>query len=135
MSTGNWRGYIATWKIENGLLYLVKLDAWICRDWNENTCRKVNLRRLFGKRYRDDKILADWFSGVLRMPDGKILQYVHMGYGSVYEREITLEVTSGKVVAESTVDNTRRTLPSELELQRQELEKMKPKPSRCMEAR
>jgi len=51
-----------------------------------------------------------------------------MGYGSVYEREITLRVESGKVVAESTIDNTQRVLPSQLELQRQELEKMKPKP-------
>jgi len=55
-------------------------------------------------------------------------QYAHMGYGSVYEREITLRVESGKVVAESTIDNTQRVLPSQLELQRQELEKMKPKP-------
>jgi hypothetical protein len=128
MSTGNWRGYVATWKIENGFLYLVKLDAWICRDWAANTCTKVNLRRLFGKRYRNGRILASWFSGDLRMPDGKMLQYVHMGYGSVYEKEITLQVKSGKVVAESTVDNTQRALPSQLELQRQELEKMKPKP-------
>lgn len=44
MSTGNWRGYVATWKIENGFLYLVKLDAWICRGWAVNTCTKVNLR-------------------------------------------------------------------------------------------
>ena len=128
MSTGNWRGYVATWKIENNLLFLVKLDAWICRDWNGNTCRKVSLPRLFGKRYRKGKILADWFSGTLTMPDGKMLQYVHLGYGSVYERQITLEVKGAKVVAESTVDNTKRTLPSELELQLQELEKMKPKP-------
>jgi hypothetical protein len=128
MSTGNWRGYVATWKIENDHLYLVKLDTWICRGWNENTCRKVNLQRLFGKRYRNGKVLANWFSGELRMPDGKMLQYVHMGYGSVYEREIMLRIESGKLVNESTIDNTRRTLPSELELQHQELEKMKPKP-------
>ncbi len=128
ISTGNWRGYIATWKIENGFLYLVKLDAWICRDWNKSTCTKVNLKRLFGKRYRNGRIQAKWFSGELRMPDGKMLQYVHMGYGSVYEREITLQVKSGKIVAESTIDNTQRVLPSEFELQRQELEKMKPNP-------
>ena len=39
ISTGNWRGYLATWKIEDGLLYLVKLDAWICRDWGQDNCR------------------------------------------------------------------------------------------------
>jgi hypothetical protein len=130
MSTGNWRGYVASWKIEDDHLYLIKLDAWICRGWNENRCQKVNLRRLFGKRYRDGKVLANWFTGVLTMPKGKLLQYVHMGYGSVYEGEITLEVESGHVVAESMVDNTQRALPSEIELERQELEKMKPKPPR-----
>ena len=56
-----------------------------------------------------------------------MLQYVHMGYGSVYEREIVLEVKSGSVVGESTIDHTKTELPSELELQRRELEKMKPK--------
>ena len=126
-STGNWRGYVATWTIENNILYLVKIDAWTCNQ-NLKHCRKVELRNLFGSRYRDGKVKADWFSTDLRMPDGKMLRYVHMGYGSIYEREITLTVDSGKVVKESMVDNTNRTLPSALELERQELEKMKPKP-------
>ena len=130
MSTGNWRGYVATWTIENGSLYLVKIDAWICRGWDEKNCGKVELSRLFGRRYRKGKVKADWFSGELRVPDGKLLQYVHMGYGSVYEREITLSVESGRIVRESMSDNTQKSLPSELELQRQELEKIKPKPLR-----
>lgn len=127
MSTGNWRGYVATWTIEDNFLYLVKIDAWTCPR-NFKNCQKVDLARLFGSKYRDGKVKADWFSGDLRIPDGKMLQYVHMGYGSVYDREITLTVDSGKFVKESIVDNTNRTLPSRLELERQELEKMKPKP-------
>lgn len=127
LTTGNWRGYVATWTIENNFLYLVKIKAWTCNR-NLTGCRKVEIRNVFGGRYRNGKVRADWFSGDLLMPDGKMLQYVHMGYGSIYEREITLRVKSGKVVEESTVDNTTRTLPSPLELQRQELEKMRPKP-------
>ena len=127
MTTGNWRGYVATWTIENNFLYLVKIDAWTCNRSLEH-CRKVELPKLFGRKYRNGKVRADWFSGELRIPEGKMLQYVHMGYGSIYEREITLTVDSGKVVKESMVDNTIRTLPSVLELQRQELEKMRPKP-------
>jgi hypothetical protein len=130
VSTANWRGYVATWAIENGFLYLVKIDAWICRDGDAKSCRKVKLRRLFGSRYRDGKVKANWFSGDLCLPDGKLLKYVHMGYGSVYERELTLSVESGRVMKESVVDNTRITLPSELELQRRELEKIKPNPVR-----
>jgi hypothetical protein len=81
-------------------------------------------------RYRNGKVKANWFSGDLRLPEGKLLQYVHMGYGSVYERELTLSVESGRVTKESVVDYTQITLPSELELQRRELEKMKPNPVR-----
>lgn len=128
-STGNWRGYVATWTIEDSVLYLVEIDAWFCRGRDLDKCEKVELKNLFGNRFRDGRVKADWFSGELRVPDGKQLRYVHMGYGSVYEREIVLTVEGGKVVGEKTVDNTQRRLPSELELQRQELEKMKPTPT------
>ena len=128
MSSGNWRGYIATWSIEDGSLYLVGIDSWICGSMVSRNCRKATLKNLFGRKFRAGKVKADWFTGELRVPDGKMLQYVHMGYGSVYEREIILQVESGRVVGESVIDNTKRVIPSEIELQRQELEKMRPKP-------
>ena len=128
ISSGNWRGYVATWKIEDGFLYLVKIDSWICRKPASSACRKVNLKRLFGRKYRGDKVRADWFSGDLRMPDGNQIQYVHMGYDSIYEREIILNVMSGKVVGESIVDNAQKMLPIAPPLP--EVEKTKPKPQR-----
>jgi hypothetical protein len=128
ISSGNWRGYVATWKIDGGSLYLVEIDSWICAERFSDDCRKANLRGLFGQKYRAGKVKADWFTGLLRVPDGKMLRYVHMGYGSVYEREIVLKIGAGKVVGHSVIDNTKKQLPSELELQQQELEKMKPKP-------
>lgn len=126
VSSGNWRGYVATWEIEDGFLYLVKIDSWICRKPTASGCRKVNLKSLFGRKYRGGRVRADWFSGELRMPDGSQIQYVHLGYGSIYEREITLNVMSGKVVGESIVDNAQKLLPTEPP--RPELEKMRPKP-------
>lgn len=48
-----------------------------------------------------------------------------MGDGSVYERDIVLTVEAGKVTKTVTIDNTKLQLPSELELERRELEKMK----------
>jgi hypothetical protein len=120
MTTGNWRGYIATWEIKDGTLYLTHVKAWI-----EN--RRVTLQRLFGKRVRKGKVKASWFSGELRIPDGKMLQYVHMGYGSVYEREIFLTVEKGRITDKAIIDNTPRYLPSEIELMKQELDKMKKK--------
>ena len=125
--TSNWRGYVANWEVEGDTLYLVGLDSWICKDLRPENCKRADLKELFGEKLRDGKVKADWFTGELRMPDGEQLQYVHMGYGSVYEREIVLKVEKGKVTGEEVIDNTKRALPSEMELQRRELEKMKPK--------
>ena len=132
-SSGNWRGYVATWEIIGDRLYLSKIDSWFCgaysRSRRNKGCRRVTLPELFGKKVVHGRVLASWFSGELRVPDGKRLEYVHMGYGSVYERDILFEVKAGRVLKREVVDNTNRARPSNLELQRQELEKLKKSPS------
>lgn len=85
-STACWRGYQGTWQIADGRFYLVGLRG----RW-----------RLSG----DEPLLADWFSGVLRIPQGQMLHYVHMGYGSVYEQEIHIRIEKGAVVASRIKDN------------------------------
>jgi hypothetical protein len=117
ISTGNWRGYVATWEIKDNVLYMRNIDSWI-KD------RRVTMTELFGDQYKDGRVKASWFSDELRIPDGKELQYVHMGYGSVYERDIILTIEKGMVTRKSVIDNTKRKLPSSIELQKQELDKM-----------
>jgi len=85
-STACWRGYIGTWEIKDGWFYLVNL---------------VGRYKITG----DEPILADWFSGVLRIPQGEMLHYVHMGFGSVYEQEIHIKIENGKVVKSRVIDN------------------------------
>jgi hypothetical protein len=46
-----------------------------------------------------ERVFAHWYSGTLRIPQGRRLQYVHMGYGSTYERDLLLEIERGVVVA------------------------------------
>jgi hypothetical protein len=64
----------------------------------------VGLRGRFQLR-NGTPVLADWFSGVLRVPKGERLQYVHMGYGSVYEQELHIKIDNGVVVKTRTIDN------------------------------
>jgi hypothetical protein len=52
-----------------------------------------------------DPLHASWYTGTLRVPRGEMLHYVHMGFGSVYEEEILIEVEKGCVVGERSVDN------------------------------
>jgi hypothetical protein len=129
VSTGNWRGYTAIWEVEGDSLLLRGVDSWLCDPRDSENCRRADLKELFGEKLRGNRVEATWFSGELRIPDGKMLQYVHMGYGSVYERDIILTVRAGRITNKSVVDNTKRKLPSELELQRQELEKLKDSPA------
>lgn len=85
-TTACWRGYQGSWEIRDGRFYLTGLRGRL---------------RLEG----EGPLLADWFSGVLRVPRGELLHYVHMGFGSVYEEEVHVRVENGQIVATQVVDN------------------------------
>jgi hypothetical protein len=47
-----------------------------------------------------DPVFAEWFTGVLIVPDGKMLQYVHMPYASRFERELRVVVVLGLILSD-----------------------------------
>lgn len=105
------RGYLATWEIRNGKLYLADIDAWSCRydvEQHELGCRHVSLEDIVGPEVNDSTRFAGWFSGELRVPQGKLLLYVHNSYLSVYERDIMFRVKAGIVESPTAVDNTKK---------------------------
>ena len=96
-STANRRGYIATWEIDNGVLYLRDIKAWI--DGSE-----VGMDKVFPEQV--GRIEAKWFTGQLQVPQGKLLQYIHGGYASVYEQNLIITVEAGKVAKVEVIDNS-----------------------------
>lgn len=90
-STGLWRGYIATWEIKDGELRLKSVGV---EDWNNE---REGIRDVTQKYIPQAPMLAQWFSGILIVPRGKMIDYVHMGYGSTYERYTLLNIKSGKL--------------------------------------
>ncbi|MEN9251125.1 MAG: hypothetical protein Q6L49_03740 [Thermostichales cyanobacterium HHBFW_bins_127] len=84
-STACWREYVATWEIRNQRLYLNEIRG----TW-----------RLTG-----DPIFADWITDELIIPMGECLVYVHMGFGSVYEREKRITVEKGVVTQVEVIEN------------------------------
>lgn len=130
-SSGNWRGYVGFWEISEDSLYLKGLDSWLCegsaveKATGKAGCSRVDIKNLFGSKFSQNRVSADWFTGELRIPDGKQIQYVHMGYGSIYEKDIVISVSKGKITGKMIIDNTKKEPKSELELQRKELEKLK----------
>ena len=90
-STALWRGYVGTWEILNDRMYLVALHGSL------KSGEDADLESVFpGFAHR---VFAHWFSGTLRIPQGKRLEYVHMGYGSTFERDLFLDIERGVIVA------------------------------------
>ncbi len=48
-------------------------------------------------------IHAHWFTGKLRLPEGRMLRYSHHGWSSVHERERVITVRQGLVTRERLV--------------------------------
>jgi len=103
--SSNWRGYIASWVIEDDVLYLKKI---------KNLSREsINLAEMFGNKYKHKKVEARWYSGKLKISNGALLKSISMGYGSIYEEDIFLEIKFGKVTGKRVVDNTKKPLPTD----------------------
>lgn len=91
-STALWRGYVGTWDITNDHLYLIHLQGWIAG--KDEPCGLDELFPGFPER-----VFAHWYSGELRIPQGRLLHYVHGGYSSAYERDLFICVRAGLVVS------------------------------------
>jgi len=91
-STACWRGYVGEWELNGGMLYLRQLEGTLIDG------QTVTVASLFPED--TNPILAHWFTGEVQVPLGKMKKYVHMGYGSVYEDELTLEFDCGMLTRE-----------------------------------
>ena len=78
-------------------LYLIDVNGWL------GDGSKVTVAMIFPGF--PDKVFAQWYSGQLRIPQGKLLEYIHMGYGSTYERDLLLDVQCGVVIETSLQHN------------------------------
>lgn len=90
--TALWRGYVGTWEVIGGRLYLLALSGLY------DGGKELSLATLFPEY--PDGVFAHWFTGEIRCPKGKLLQYVHMGYVSTYEKDLMLEFKAGVLVNE-----------------------------------
>ena len=96
--TACYRGYMGSWAIKDNILYLTKIEVggppfFTFKDW----------RKMFDNKKGDIK--AEWYSGVLRIPKGEVLEYVHCGYGSKYEKDLFITIDKGNVIKEEEVQN------------------------------
>jgi hypothetical protein len=93
VSTANWRGYIATFEIIDNTLFLRDIEIEV--DDDKNGLRN---KSVMDEVFPGEKIVAlEWFNGLLTVPYGQLLKYVHMGYSSAYENYMILEIRLGNL--------------------------------------
>lgn len=105
------RGYVASWLVKDKALYIQKIEArfdrYILMIFKKTI--DATLRSIFGK-LKQDLVKATWFSGKLRIPFGKMTEYVHEGYASHFEKELIITVNKGSVIKEVMLDYTHQRL-------------------------
>ena len=85
-STACGRGYQGTWEIRNGRLWLKTLKG--C--WTLASASPIH---------------TEWITGVLHVWHGKVLDYAHMGFATLYERDELIGIRQGIVVGRTILDN------------------------------
>jgi len=111
------RGYVGTWEIKDKGLYLKSLERFRM----SGPMKKIPFSLVF----KDQKppVKATWYTGVLRMPQGKMLRSgrmlihstnhdedLHAGFQRanaffMYEKDIYVRVEQGNIISEQSVDN------------------------------
>ena len=100
MSTALWRGYVAIFEVKDNQLLLKDIKIMV---ENESLKDKFSTKwesvmmEIFPNQAT---IKIDWITGLLIIPHGKLVNYVHMGYGSTYENYILLEISKGELQKE-----------------------------------
>jgi len=95
LSSANWRGYVAYFKFVAGKLVVENIYK---KDFKENSDGKTEYVRtsiykdLFGT---NTNFPCDFYSGLLICPSGDLIEYVHMGYSSVYQNYNLIEIKNG----------------------------------------
>ena len=96
-STALWRGYVGHFEIINNELYLTDMTKPVGYYEDEDGKSKqrwISIYRMYFPK--QEKVKIDWFSGILILPFGEMVDYVHQGYASTFSNYWLLEIEKGK---------------------------------------
>jgi len=109
ISSANWRGCVATWQVKDDRFMLTNIeipDASTKTDPHESLLDSINLRSVMSTVFSDrTEVVAVWFTGHVIIPEGELVNYVHMGYASTYEKYTILRIEKEMVTRCWTADS------------------------------
>jgi hypothetical protein len=98
VSTANWRGYVATWEVNGAILTLKNIEILVSKKDTKDGSFRTGSKSVLNDLFPNQSLVeAEWFTGHIVAPVGKLVEYVHLGYGSTYKRYRILRVEKGVV--------------------------------------
>ncbi len=97
ISSALWRGYVATFEVAGKEILLNDIQIEESVDDGDDSFQTRWTSVLNDVVPKGQKLKIDWLNGILVLPYGEVVNYVHMGYASTYENYILLEVKEGSV--------------------------------------
>ncbi|MGY8914038.1 MAG: hypothetical protein ACKVJF_03020 [Flavobacteriales bacterium] len=88
-----WRGYLGTWELKNNKLYLIELTGNV-GDADFRFRSSVGLDYLFPNK---KEVHADWFTGVISIPDGEIPGSGYPNFLPSYANNLLLHFDKGSL--------------------------------------
>ncbi len=119
MSSGLWRGYIATFEVLGNTLRIRDFEVYRPSENREERAQLVSeVDRFFPT---PESRQMDWYSGILVLPTGEMKHYVHLNHGSVFDAYTLLRIEGGRVTdrAEMTGEEFIRFKHKQFEMFRQ----------------
>lgn len=105
------RGYVATWVIKDHQLFLISVDGNYEKKsvFFGSRSARFSIDTLW-PRLNSQTIKASWYSGKLRIPQGKMSIYDFNGYNSRFEKEVIVTVENGDILKILVLDYTQKTV-------------------------
>jgi hypothetical protein len=103
-------------KFTNNSLFLVDLRHCCLEEFSA----KNIFPQLFNKEFIKGEVFANWYTGKVVIPKGEQVRYIHIGYTSIYEKELLLYFEHGKLIGKKEFNNPKITseYTDEVELQK-----------------
>jgi hypothetical protein len=95
LSSANWRGYVAYFKFLSGKLVVENIYKEELKDSNNGKTEYIMIsmyKDIFGA---NANFQCDFYSGLLICPSGDLIEYIHMGYSSLYQNYNLIEIKNG----------------------------------------
>jgi len=90
-----WRGYYGKWELKENELYLINFRGYL------DGFDEVDLNYLFPLQ---DEVFAGWFNGIIKVPQGKVIEWNKTLNASIHQEYLHLSFENGILTTYDTIE-------------------------------